>query len=78
MILALNNTKNFNISSNVETFSINKALSNYEGQAELNIVHPGAGVNSLVETQDNLVSEIEKVELTTLDIFTKKENILIE
>tara|TARA_B100000674_G_C37948012_1_gene965863 strand:- start:635 stop:1498 length:864 start_codon:yes stop_codon:yes gene_type:complete len=71
----LTNTRNFNNSSNVETFSINKALSNYEGHAKLNIVHPGAGVNSLVETQDNLVSDIEKVELTTLDIFTKKENI---
>ncbi len=71
----LTTIKNINISSNVETFPINKALSNYEGQAKLNIVHPGAGVNSLVETQDNLVSDKEKVELTTLDIFTKKENI---
>ena len=71
----LTTTKNINKSSNVDTFAINKALSDYEGQAKLNIVHPGAGVNSLVEIKDDLASEKEQVELTTLDIFTKKENI---
>lgn len=71
----LTTTKNINKSSNVDTFAINKALSDYEGQAKLNIVHPGAGVNSLVEIKDDLASDKEQVELTTLDIFTKKENI---
>lgn len=71
----LTTTKNFNKSSNVNIFPINKALSDYEGQAKLNIVHPGAGVNSLVEIKDDLAPNKEQVELTTLDIFTKKENI---
>lgn len=71
----LTTTKNINKSSNVDIFAINKALSDYEGQAKLNIVHPGAGVNSLVEIKDDLASDKEQVELTTLDIFTKKENI---
>lgn len=71
----LTTTKNINKSSNVDTFAINKALSDYEGQAKLNIIHPGAGVNSLVEIKDDLASDKEQVELTTLDIFTKKENI---
>lgn len=71
----LTTTKNINKSSNVDIFAINKALSDYEGQAKLNIIHPGAGVNSLVEIKDDLASDKEQVELTTLDIFTKKENI---
>lgn len=54
---------------------VNKALSSRIGEANLAIVNPGGGTNSLVYTENIQNQKMESVQLTTLDYFVEQNNI---
>lgn len=67
--------KNIDVKDNIKIFPINTALSSNCKEGQLSITHPGAGTNSLVQTESKNTNFIENVELLTLDDFAKKNDL---
>lgn len=67
--------KNIYADDNIKIFPINSALSSHSGEGQLSIIHPGAGTNSLVQTETKDADSKENVKLLTLDNFAEKNNL---
>ena len=50
-------------------------MSSHSGEGQLSIIHPGAGTNSLVQTETKDADSKENVKLLTLDNFAEKNNL---